>query len=507
MKRESMVWRSVVSRRMLYPRMACRRMLSRRMLPRQWCRGFVCALLGIMVITLLVEPSEAQGGGYERSFAESKATVEKALKDITFSLAGRLPVLDGFALPGDRPLDRYQRGYFQSTVQVSATASGGSVVHVSTKVTAWYPDPIPARSGYQLLTSNGRLEADLLDELAEELGKRAAAGPPVTVPSTTPTPTPTTPAPAMAAPMTATNSPIAAASIPPTPSRAVSAPPPVSSRPSVQTPPADSAPSAPTPRLPETGGTFSSSVAQGLASRTSDVPAAPAPAPAGDPAGLKAEAESLEEILKNQAHPKNLVAVKKSGTPVVDAPSLKAKTMFLASEHDEFEMLDFNADWVHVRVSGLSRGWVWRNNLEMPSEIPDLDAKSGAAPAAADLFHVVREETSIFPGDWGPLRGKSVKILSVENIEENAKNSTTQEKLGFAKSLLEQRYADLAKSSGTVEGIVLIFDSADGGMIAVTLPVLQQWKAGTLSDAALWHQSFFDPPETFGASAGSSASQ
>ena len=24
-----------------------------------------------------------------------------------------------------------------------------------------------------------------------------------------------------------------------------------------------------------------------------------------------------------------------------------------------------------------------------------------------------------------------------------------------------------------------------------------QWKAGTLSDAALWHQCFFDPPETF----------
>ncbi len=248
-------------------------------------------------------------------------------------------------------------------------------------------------------------------------------------------------------------------------------------------------------------------MAQGLATRAADVPATPTPAPSGDPAGLKAEAESLEEILKNQAHPKNLVAVKKSGTPVVDAPSLKAKTLFLASEHDEFEMLDFNADWVHVRVSGLSRGWVWRNNLEMPDEIPDVDAKPGAAPAVADLFHVVREETSTFPGDWGPLRGKSVKILSVEKIDENAKNSTTQEKLGFAKSLLEQRYADLAKNSGSVEGIVLIFDSADGGMIAVTLPVLQQWKAGTLSDAALWHQSFFDPPETFGVSAGSSASQ
>jgi hypothetical protein len=484
---------------------------------RRLCRGISCALVGIIIFTVFVERGKAQGGGYERSFTESKATVEKALKDMSSTLAGRLPVLDGFALPGDRPLDRYQRGYFQSTVQVTATASGGSVVHVSTKVTAWYPDPIPSRSGYQLLTSNGRLEADLLDELAEELGKRTAAGPataPSTTASTTPasataasTPSaPTTSASTTAPLTTATNPPVAAASVPPTPSPTVAAAqPPSSSKPTTQPPPADSAPAAPTPRLPETGGTFSSSVAQGLAARTADVPATPVPS--GDPSGLKAEAESLEEVLKNQAHPKNLVAVKKSGTPVVDAPSLKAKTLFFASEHDEFEMLDFTADWVHVRISGLSRGWVWRTNLEMPNEIPDVDAKPGEAPAAADLFHVVREETSIFPGDWGPLRGKSVKILSVEKIDENSANSSTQEKLEFAKSLLERSYADLAKNSGSLGGIVLIFDSADGGMVAVTLPVLQQWKAGTLSDAALWHQSFFDPPETFGVSAGSSASQ
>jgi hypothetical protein len=465
---------------------------------RGWRRRISCALAGIVIFTVFVERGQAQGGGYERNFTESKATVEKALKDMP--LAGRLPVLDGFALPGDRPLDRYQRGYFQSTVQVTAAASGGSVVHVSTKVTAWYPDPIPSRSGYQLLTSNGRLEGDLLDELAEELGKRAAAGTGVPAESATAASTP--------APSTKpTNPPVAATSISPAPPPAIASPPSSSKKPIAQSPPADSSPSAPTPRLPETGGTFSSSVAQGLAARTADVPPAPNPVPTGDPSGLKAEAESLEEILKNQAHPKNLVAVKKSGTPVVDAPSLKAKTLFLASEHDEFEMLDFTADWVHVRISGLSRGWVWRTNLEMPDQIPDVDANPGAAPAAADLFHVVREETSTFPGDWGPLRGKSVKILSVEKIDENSANSSTQEKLEFAKSLLEKTYAVLAKNSGSLGGIVLIFDSADGGMIGVTLPVLQQWKAGTLSDAALWHQSFFDPPETFGVSAGSSASQ
>jgi hypothetical protein len=49
--------------------------------------------------------------------------------------------------------------------------------------------------------------------------------------------------------------------------------------------------------------------------------------------------------------------------------------------------------------------------------------------------------------------------------------------------------------------VVLIFDSSDGGMMATTLVTLQQWKTGALSDAALWHQTFFDPPEVFNSSA------
>ena len=472
--------------------------LQRRLFCNRFISGVVAFVflplicMGIIVSNLLVERGVAQGGGYERSFAESKATVEGVLREMPFALAGRLPVLDGFALPGDRPLDSYQRGYFQSTVQVTATASGGSVVHVTTKVTAWYADPIPARSGYRLLTSNGRVEGDLLDELAAELGKRAAGR--------------------VSHRETAANEAPVSAAISSSPSASAVAPAtgpvagPEVARPQVsQAQPADTAPAAPMPRLPETGGTFSSGLAHGLAEQQTGNTPTPPPGPRVD-AGLKAEVESLEEILKNQSHPKNLVAVKKSGTPVVDSPSLKGKTLFLASEHDEFEMLDYNADWVHVKISGLSRGWVWRNSLEMPGDIPDLATKP-AELTAADLFHVTREETSIFPGDWRPLRGKSVKIFSVEMIDEKTKNSTSQVKLEFAKSLLEQSYADIAKNSATLGGVVLIFDSADGGMLAVTLPVLQQWKAGTLSDAALWHQSFFDPPETFGSSAGTSASQ
>jgi hypothetical protein len=202
--------------------------------------------------------------------------------------------------------------------------------------------------------------------------------------------------------------------------------------------------------------------------------------------------------LKNTSHPRNLVAVKKSGTAIVPTPSLTAKPLFLASMHDEFEMLDFNADWVHVRISGLSRGWVWRNSVEMPEGIPDTAGSAAVAiNTSADLFRVVREETAPFPGDWEPLRGKTVKIVSVQKVDEDSKNVGVPERLEFTKYLLQKDYAEIAEKKQELQGIVVIFDSADGGMIAATATALQQWRAGTLTDSALWHKCFFDPPETF----------
>ena len=434
--------------------------------------GFNRIFLPSLTLCLIVagaQRSRGQSSGSERSFPQSKATVEKALKEIQATTAGRLPVVEGFTAVGDHSLEHYQRGYYQSKFQVSPIASGGCVVRVTVQVTAWYADPAGARSGYQLLSSNGRLEADVLDQLAEQLGSRTRQ----TVAK----------APVITNPAPSSNSAAAKATAPPEPSI-----------------------SAPVPRIPQNNGGFSSSLAQGLADQEKAGPqTSDHKNPDKDVSGLRAEAESLEEILKSQAHPKNLVAVKKSGTPVVATASLTAKTLFLASAHDEFEMLDFNRDWVHVRVSGLSRGWIWRNNLEMPESVPDNDLPTPVppVPAAADLFHVTREEKAPFPGDWPPLRGKTVKIVSVEKISESAKDSGPQLRLEFAKSVLDKNFAELAQKSEEMAGIVLIFDSVDGGMIAATLPTLQEWKAGKLSDAALWHQCFFDPPETFDAATSS----
>src|SRR6202051_1431461 len=110
-----------------------------------WLVGSVAPFTALVALYLV-----AQTDPHERPFPQSKAAVEKALTALQPNLAGRLPVLDGFAKPGKHPLDRYQRGCYQSTVQVSSTPSGGSLVRVSTKVTAWYVDPVASRSGSEL---------------------------------------------------------------------------------------------------------------------------------------------------------------------------------------------------------------------------------------------------------------------------------------------------------------------------------------------------------------------
>jgi len=413
-----------------------------------WC----WAMLGVL---LLAQCLAAQTSSVEREFPQSKTEVEKALKVIQSREAGHLPALEGFAQPGSHPLDRYQRAYYQATVEVSSGASGGTRVRVRVKVTAWYNDPKGTNSGYELLISNGRLEADLLDQLSERLGNGS----------------------------TSKTSDAGAAS---------------QSRLDPVGAPSDSAPEA-----PHSERDFSSSLTQSLAAHDPAVLRRPEFSKANkDDAALRAEVESLEQVLKNQSQPKNLVAVKRSGTPVVASPSLTAKQLFLASIHDEFEMLDFNGDWVHVRISGLSRGWIWRNSVEMPEGIPDTVASPASKQTpVANLFHVTREETSTFPGDWEPLRGKNVKILSVQKVDQNAKEAGAQNRVEYAKYLLEKSYPDLANNSDELSGIVVIFDSADGGMMAATLSTLKEWKAGKLSDAALWHQCFFDPPGIFDSTA------
>ena len=424
-------------------------------------RTFVLVSLLLVNAISLSRARAAQPAVYERTFHQSAQAVQKIVDQMQASISGRLPVLDGFVLATEHPFDKYQRAFYQATVQIKPTEAG-AVVHVSAKITAWYSDSVSSRSGYQLLDSNGRIENDILDQLSDRLATLEKS--PKSVPATNEVPAtheiPTTNHARPAAPANATEANVI---------------------------------SAPSPR-PSTAFSTSPRVLTGADAARPD--ANDHQTSDSEQNKLKTELDQLQEALRNQGHPRNLVAVKKSGTAVVATASLNAKLLFKASAHDEFELLNFNQDWVHVRISGLSRGWLWRNDVEMPDGISDTQA-APKKPLVADIFRVVREETAPFPGDWEPLRGSTVKVISVQKTDDSAKDAGPAVRLEYAKSLFDKNYSDLTQAQGKLAGIVLIFDSADGGMIAAPQSVLDKWKSGALTDAAFWHNCFFDPPETF----------
>ena len=122
-------------------------------------------LVFLILSIALPRMATAQAVPYAGTFAKSKEEVDKALKDMQAYTGQKLPVVDGFVATGDQPLNRFERAFYQFSIDLLPGASAGTVVRVTAKITAWYADPDPWKSGYQVLPSNGRLELDLLDRL------------------------------------------------------------------------------------------------------------------------------------------------------------------------------------------------------------------------------------------------------------------------------------------------------------------------------------------------------
>jgi hypothetical protein len=209
---------------------------------------------------------------------------------------------------------------------------------------------------------------------------------------------------------------------------------------------------------------------------------------------LNEKAQSLEQILHNQAHPNNLAVVKRSNTPVVAEPSDGSQqVLFQADAEDEFEVLDSTDTWVHVKISGISRGWIRREHVDLPGATTvSVAALGGEQPEAA---RQTKEEVGPFPGKWEPLDGKQVKIIWVQPREKDQFGS--EPKWGAAKSMFRSADAGASGDSTQIAGVVVVFDSADVGMAATTLANLQQWRAGHLSDDAFWKRCWRDPAEAF----------
>ncbi len=388
----------------------------------------------------------AQNLPQQKLFSAPVSKVQAALKNLPGGTSGSLPLLDGFVVAGTRKLDVYRRPYYQCSVKITSAPSGGSWVAVTAKITAWNSDP--AHSGYEVLPSNGRLESDLLDRLQGRLAS-TAEGNTTTAASSSPANAETTHAARSPAPEI----------------------------------------SAHMPQFPNAAGMNPPSASR----NTND-----------QDAGLEHEARGLEQLVQSQSHPTNLIAVKQDQTPILQEPSSDAKVLFLASAEDEFEVLDINPEWVHVRISGLSRGWLRRASVEMLDGSESL-ADAHKVPRAAEgqssnpqslssaMFSVTGEEEGSFPADWEPLKGKTVKIISIQQAAGTGRITSPQDKMRFAEDMFKKEAT--SKSSA---GLVLIFDAEDGGMVAATQAVLDEWKKGSLTEQALWKQCYLDPPEILG---------
>jgi hypothetical protein len=83
---------------------------------------------------------------YARSYAKPKEEVELALGELQAYSGQKLPILEGFVATSAKPLERYERGFYQFNIELLPGDAGATVVRLSAKITAWYADRDAAKS-------------------------------------------------------------------------------------------------------------------------------------------------------------------------------------------------------------------------------------------------------------------------------------------------------------------------------------------------------------------------
>jgi hypothetical protein len=398
----------------------------------------------------------ARNDPVERTFTEPRTEVERAVSVVKSNSSGKLPALEGFVGAIERPAERYEKIYYQCLFQVIPSVTGETAVRVTAKITAWYDDPDRQKSGYQVLPSNGRLENDALDRVQQIL-----AGPDG-----------------------------ASAKAEGEPKRRYD----LSLGPVI---PHGAAPG-------RVGGVKRESRPPAILTTSSPLREEEIQELRNKRVAAERRVQQLNNALQNlqqlydgQTKPANLVAIKKTGTPVYAHSDESGKPLFAATARDQFEMVEIRGDWIHVNISGQSRGWIRKAQVEFPEDAAVANRTGSEAIAkSAEVFRMIREETVTFPGTWEPLRGKSVRLYSVAPAQSAPVETQAREKRDFALRLFARAWKESA-SDGSMAGVVVIFDSADGGQASATMASLKQWREGKISEASFWNACSLDPPETF----------
>lgn len=410
----------------------------------RFARAMRFPIFAAMAMAATAIAAHSQAIPYARSYPQPKAQIEQALKELQAFSGQKLPILDGFVAPAQKPLDHYERGFYQFSIEMVPGDNGATIVRLSAKITAWYADKDVAKSGYEVLPSNGRLELDLLDRLQEKL-----TGKPVDPPATL---------------QSNVQAPLPKLNLSGVPGTGISSLPP----PEAKSP--DEVAALRNQRVME-----ERRVQQ-----------------------LTTELQNLKDIKHNQAHPQNLVTVKNSGTPIYSKASEQSRALFMAAANDEFEFLDLEPGWIHIGISGDSRGYVRESAVLLPELIVSkLPQANRGAEQKFPGFRLEREEIGSFPGDWAQLKGKTVKIYTAQPVSQNPKESGPAARLAYALELFETALKESAAVTQPPDGVVVIFDAADGGIAGATLPDIKKYVEGSLTREALWAQSYLDPIEAF----------
>jgi hypothetical protein len=423
----------------------------------RWVSGCVLVIASLVCLTAW---SQDRGDvSRERSFPYSAEIVRKGLDQVGAWTGGKLPMVDGFVSAAVPQVERYQRPYYQYRIQLNPVDPSHTSVRVEARISAWYADPEPFRSQYSALVSNGRLEEDLLDRLQDALKTASEMGAPLAKASTAAPPVPD-------------------------PTSSLPAPPAAVRVPQKQPAPGRDA-ATPEQRL-------DALLAQRQAVREKT-------------AATQAEIDQLKSAKAGSSETAKLASVKRSGVGVMTRKNFGGPVLFRAQAEDEFEVISLESGWAQVRLTDNSTAYIQADELNLPQGMVEQPAVAAVTAASAqagkaadpDLdFWVSHEDVNVFSGDWAKLKGKKVLFVYAQPRGVLSDMAGDEAKLAYAKRVFGNRYRS-GTQTGQIEGVVVVFMGAKGGVAAATLTDIRQWVEGGLGDEAFVNRCSLDPPAEF----------
>ena len=422
-------------------------------------RNRYAGLVSLVLFMLFAAPVSRtqQATTTERVYNYAQVEIEKALQQLKAYETERLPALEGFANARAASVDHLQNPHFQLHIELISQGATQTVVRVAAKITAWNENADPSRSQYAAVPSNGRLEEDFLDRLSMFLEKGAARQPMAPAPS------------APARPMAGSNA---------SGARQASAG-------SGSSPPADAA----SPEVVVPANSTDASAAD-LASRIAST-RAEREALEQSERKLQHQISELQNASVNETFLKNVAIVRSAQTPVLEKDSDISKILFRADPDDEFPIIESRDSWVHVRLEN-GDAWLRASQLRRPGQSdPDDDA------TATTNFRRENQEIKPFEGDWAQLKGKTALFVFATPVRSIPESTLGQNQLQFAQHAFLDGYRVATHSQQELEGVVVVFLGAKGGVAAAKLADIRRWHEGLLPDKLFLSRCSLDPPESF----------